>query len=609
MLQVSGLSKSYGTQSLFEDATFTVNSRERVGLVGRNGHGKSTLFKLLLQQEEYDTGNIATPKDYKIGHLSQQIKFTKSTVLAEGCTGLPVREDGWEETHKVEAVLDGLGFPEEWLQLDPTMLSGGYQVRLNLAKLLVSECDLLLLDEPTNYLDIVSLRWLARFLNSWQGELIIITHNRSFMDQVTTHTMGIHRKKIKKIKGDTQKFYDLLAEEEEHYEKHRQNQLKKREKAEVFISRFRSKASKATQVQSRIKALEKEGSLDALETIKNLAFQFRYKDFPSKRILTLKSAEFGYTESEKLISNLGFEVNRSDRIAIIGKNGKGKTTLLKIIAGELNLEQGSCSLSQHAEVAYFGQTNVDRLNPNKTVEEEILDVQPEHNRTAARTMCGHMMFEGDSALKKVEVLSGGEKSRVLLGKILVSPANLLLLDEPTNHLDMQSSEAFAEALADFPGAILLVTHDEDLLREAATSLIIFDRGKTSFFNGTYDEFLEKVGWEDEDKLYNKKVSKAKSTNKKELRKQRAAAQKMRKEVLEPIKSSMKALEKEIAETEEILKEQNHQLLEGTKNGYCDEMAKLNRSIHLNKEKCDELYEKLEVLMAELEVKEQELGEL
>ena len=606
MLQVYNLSKSYGHQTLFSDATFTVNARERIGLVGRNGHGKTTLFKLIVGEEEPDSGSIKIPKGYRVGQLSQQIVFSEETIFAEACKDLPLNEEGWREDYKAEIALHGLGFDPEDFQKKPELLSGGFQVRLNLAKLLVSEPDLLLLDEPTNYLDIVSLRWLARFLRNWPGELIIITHDRSFMDSVTTHTLGIHREKMRKVQGSTEKLYTLLAEEEEHFEKTRQNKLKQRERTEAFIRRFRAKASKARQAQSKIKALEREGPLEELREIENLDFKFNAAPFQGKQVLECKTISFRYCDKDDyLIKDLSFEVGKNDRICIIGKNGKGKSTLLNLIAGELNLQEGDCRSSPNVELGFFGQTNIERLDPEKTIEEELLASFPDCSRTLARTICGHMMFEGDLALKKISVLSGGEKSRVQLGKVLLSPANLLLLDEPTNHLDMYACDSFGDALSEFPGAVLLVTHDEDLLREIATRLIIFDRNKVHFFNGTYDEFLEKIGWESEDEIRSGQ-SVDTTLSKKEKRKLKAALKEKRSELLGPLEARIKKIEREIGKLEKTIERQNEELLQGTIEGYSNEMAKLSRQLHQNKQARDSLYKELEKVMEEHEMIEKEL---
>ncbi len=497
MLNISNLKKSYGNQDLFSDVTFVVNPQERVGLVGRNGHGKSTIFKIILGLEEQDSGDVFISKDYSIGHLSQHLTFTEKTILDEVCLALPLLDGCWKETYKAEAMLHGLGFTNNDFEKSPDLFSGGYQIRLNLAKLLLSDPNLLLLDEPTNYLDIVSVRWLERFLQTWEGELLLITHDRTFMDSVTTHTMGIHRGRIKKVQGNTQKFYEALEEEEELYEKTRVGEEKKRKEIESFVSRFRAKASKAKSVQSRVKLLEKMEVKDELQGISSLEFSFSYSTFPGKWLMTVENLSFGYDQGELLFKDLSFAVKKEDRIGIIGPNGKGKTTLLNVLASEYKATGGSISMNDNTKLAYFGQTNINRLNLESTVEDEVYSIDPMKSRTVIRSICGAMMFEGDNALKKISVLSGGERSRVTLGKILVTPSNLLFLDEPTNHLDMHSIESLSEAIEEFEGAVMVVTHSEEMLHRLCNRLIVFDGGKVEIFEGPYSDFLKERGWSDE----------------------------------------------------------------------------------------------------------------
>ncbi len=532
MIQVNNLDKSYGSQIIFEKAGFILNPGERVGLVGRNGHGKTTLFKIILGQDHADSGDINIPKGYKIGHLSQHISFSGKTVLEETCTSLRKNDDGIDETYKAEIILMGLGFTMEDFSSDPMDLSGGYQVRLNLAKVLVSDPNLLLLDEPTNYLDILSLRWLTQFLREWKKELIIITHDRDFMDGVTTHTMAIHRCNMRKEAGPTEKVYQQLLLEEEIHEKTRVNDNKKRKETEDFINRFRAKATKAKAVQSRVKALQKKDRLEKLVDIRNLDFAFRAAPFTGKRLMEVKDLTFAFdNDSPPLIDGLNLSVGKRDRIAIIGKNGKGKTTLLNLLAKELKTDLDIVDYHDQLKMAYFGQTNINRLDIHKTIEEEIMHVHPEGNRGAARKICGIMMFPGDAALKKISVLSGGEKSRVLLGKLLVSPSNMLMLDEPTNHLDMESNDSLVEAIDAFNGSVIIVTHSEMMLHALATRLIVFDDGKVTLFEGTYQEFLDSVGWKSENDSeaprHKKTKSKKKSVNKKQLRRERAAMLQMK----------------------------------------------------------------------------------
>ncbi len=496
MIQLTKLSKGYGTQVLFEDITVTLGRGERIGFVGRNGSGKSTLFKLLLGEESADSGDIIFPKNYKIGTLKQHLHFTEKDILSECALALQPEEAEYG-IYKVEKMLHGLGFRTSDFERAPSDFSGGYQIRLNLAKVLLSEPDCLLLDEPTNYLDIVSMRWLSRFLREFRGEMILITHDRGFMDEVTTHTMGLWRQKLMKSKGSSEKYFEQILLEEEIYEKTRQNTERKRKDLEEFVARFKAKASKAAQAQSRKKLLEKLPDMEALALMTSLEFEFNHKECPGKVLLEAKDVSFGFGESN-LISNLSFPILKGDKIAIIGKNGKGKSTLLNVLAGELTPKQGDINRNVNLLIGHFGQTNINRLSLEMTIEEEIGSVDASLTMTRVRSICGTMMFPGDLAKKKIKVLSGGERSRVLLGKMLAKPTNLLLLDEPTNHLDQESVESLTMELQNYPGAVVIVTHSEGMLREIATSLIVFHQGKVEFLRENYDGFLKKIGWEEEE---------------------------------------------------------------------------------------------------------------
>jgi ATP-binding cassette, subfamily F, member 3 len=498
MIKLSNIHKSHGKQVLFDDLHFALNKDEKVGLVGRNGHGKSTLVQMILGKQETDSGTIIIPKNYKIGHLEQHLKFTKPTVLEECSLGLP---DGEEyETWKVEQILFGLGFNEKDMDRSPTEFSGGYQIRMNLAKLLVSAPDLLMLDEPNNYLDIVTIRWLEEFLRDWEGEIILITHDRSFMDAVVTHTVAIHRQKAIKVEGDTEKLYNFINQTEEIYEKTRLNEAKKRKQEEIFIQRFKAKASFASRTQSRVKKLEKQGEMKALDKIEDLELYFNSLEFAANQMMATEEIDFSYSDTTpKIIEKFSISVGKKDRICIIGKNGKGKSTLLKLMAGELSASNGKVSKHPNLNEGYFGQTNKIQLNENNTIVEEIKSADEFCNDGIARNIAGGLMFSGDAALKKIKVLSGGEKSRVLLGKILVTPCHLLFLDEPTNHLDMQSCDSLIEAIDNFQGSVVMVTHNEMHIRAVATKLVVFDNDEIKIYEGTYDEFLEDIGWSDEDK--------------------------------------------------------------------------------------------------------------
>jgi ATP-binding cassette subfamily F protein 3 len=609
MIQIANLTKSYGKQLLFDGVGFTVNPRERVGLVGRNGHGKSTLFRMILGEEHYDSGTISVPSGYTIGHLEQHIHFTEETVLREACLALPPNEDHIDESYKAEAILHGLGFTNDDFERHPSSLSGGFQVRLNLAKVLASEPNLLLLDEPTNYLDIVSVRWLTQFLRAWPSEMIIITHDREFMDSVTTHTMIIHRCKVRKVQGGTKKLYDQVLMEEEIYEKTRLNDEKKRKEVEQFINRFRAQATKASAVQSRVKALARHERMEKLEEIQTLDFTFRSAPFEAKWLMTVEDLSFGFSsDGPKLIEGLSFAVGKKDRIGVIGKNGKGKTTLLNLLAREMSPTSGEVKLHPNTKIAYFGQTNINRLLPQKTALQEIMDAHPDNAQGESRAICGLMMFEGDNALKKVSVLSGGEKSRVLLGKLLVSPANLLMLDEPTNHLDMESIDSLIEAIDAFDGGVIIVTHSELILEAVATRLIVYDNDTVSVFEGTYLDFLERVGWSDEGGVRVKKGKKQTSEqngSRKDAKRQRSAIMNDRSKVLGALKKRMTALEDEISKLEYDVDQDNQRLLEVSIKGKALDIKRLSQALRENKARIDACFAELQAVTNEHEEKEKE----
>lgn len=604
MISIENIIKSFGSQALFEGVSFKINSRERVGLVGRNGHGKTTLFRIIVGEESVEEGAIIIPRNYRIGYVRQQIEFTEKSVLSEGMKCLPEseRDHHW----KVEKILAGLGFSQADMERDPLEFSGGYQVRLNLAKALVSEPDLLLLDEPTNYLDITSIRWVERFLLNWPHEVMLITHDRSFMDRIITHTVGIHRRKVRKIAGDTGKYYVQLAQDEEIYEKTRANDERRRKEIEQFITRFRAKARLSNLVQSRVKTLKKMEKRERLENIKSLEFSFRSSPFSGKHVMTASGLSFSYEPDKPLIKDFNISIRSKERIFVVGKNGKGKTTLLKLLAGTLN--------SQHGEVAYnpritrgvFEQTNIKSLVDGRTVEEEILSSHPDVDRQAARNICGAMMFEGDDALKKISVLSGGEKSRVMLGKLLVTPVNLLLLDEPTNHLDMESCDALLVAIDNFDGVVIMVTHNEMFLNALAQRLVVFQNNRIEVFEGIYGSFLEKVGWEEESpaqKSAGKETAQEQVSSKpakKEIRQRRSEIITERGRVLKPLKQGIVKAEGDIEKFEDELEELNQAMQKASQNHDGKKIAELSRSIHKCRSEIDSLFDRLEELTETLE---------
>ncbi|MFH1982533.1 MAG: ABC-F family ATP-binding cassette domain-containing protein [Pseudomonadota bacterium] len=599
MISIENVSKSYGARVLFEDVSFRINSRERLGLVGRNGHGKTTLFRMVIGEEHPETGAIVIPRNYRIGHVAQHLRFGDGTVLEEVAAGLPEVEK--DQVWKAEKILAGLGFQDKDMARRPEDFSGGYQVRMNLARVLVSDPDLLLLDEPTNYLDITSIRWITRFLQDWPHEIMLITHDRGFMDGLVTHVAGIHRRKVKKIEGNTEKFYQQIAQEEEIYEKTRVNDEKRRKEIELFITRFRAKARLAGMVQSRIKTLSKLEKKDKLEGADTLDFRFRETPLPGKNVMRVEGLTFGYDKkSPPLIKNLSFPVQAGDRICIIGPNGRGKTTLLKLLAGTLKPTKGSISYSPNVETGVYEQTNIQHLHDGRTVEEEVMAAHGDLERQAARNICGAMMFSGDDALKKVSVLSGGEKSRVMLGKILATPVNLLLLDEPSNHLDMDSCDALLAALDVFDGTVIMVTHNEMFLNGVADKLIIFQESGVEVFQGGYADFLERFGWDSEDDGRRKKPRPVSMTrlDKKALKRKRSELIAEKGRVLAPLKKELTALEKKIETLETELADIHQDMVTASEQQNARRITELGRAIHKRQQEIDGAYRGLESVSAQ-----------
>jgi ATP-binding cassette, subfamily F, member 3 len=612
MIAVDNLTKSYGDRVLFDGISFKINPRERVGLVGRNGHGKTTLLRIIIGEEAYDSGNFTHPKGYRIGHVRQQLHFSRPTVLDEGMQGLPAAEK--DHHWKVEKVLAGLGFGQADMQRHPKEFSGGFQVRLNLAKVLVSEPDLLLLDEPTNYLDITSIRWIERFLLAWPHELMLITHDRSFMDRIVTHTLGINRQKVRKISGDTEKYYAQIAQDEEIYEKTRQKDERRTREMELFISRFRAKARLAGLVQSRVKTLAKLQKKDKLQALRDLEFSFRSLPFRGKQLLGIDDLSFGYPGNPVLFDGLSLSVHADDRICVVGSNGRGKTTLLKVLAGKLDPLRGRLGYHPAAVSGFYEQTNIQTLQDHHTVEQEILDGHPDLDRQQARNICGAMLFEGDDALKKIAMLSGGEKARVMLGKILATPVNLLLLDEPSNHLDMESCDALVAAMDNFDGAVIMVTHNEMFLHALARRLIVFSQTGISVFEGTYQEFLERGGWGDETAAPDTDqpppaIDRGPAQrSKKELRQQRSAIINERSRALKPVEQAIGKAESTIEAHDKRLERLNEEMIQASQAQDGARIAELSPAISQCRDTIDRCFDELEGLYAKKESLEQRFNQ-
>ncbi len=540
MIRIQNLQKTFGERMLFDDVNLTLGSKERIGLIGRNGSGKSTFLRMLLGQESIQGGEVEIPSGFTIRALEQHLNFIRSTLLEQVVAALPSgqRAEAW----RAKSILMGLGFGESDFARAPQEFSSGFQVRIRLAEALVSDCDLLLLDEPTNYLDILSLRWLERFLKGWRTSFLLVTHDQRFMTQVVSHTIALHRGRMRKLRGGPQKLMEQIRQEEQVYEKTRQNQVKKKERTEEFIRAFRSGARSAGLVQSRIKALAKQKVGQKLELLPQIRFRFRSEPFQANSMLQAEDLSFGYEPGKPLIQGLSLTLFRGDRIAIIGRNGQGKSTLLRLLAQKAKPWEGKVVPHAALKVGYFGAGNQDRLDPQKMLLEQLgegLNLPDQ----ALRNVAGALLFSGMDSKKKISSLSGGEKSRVCLGRLMLDSHHLLLLDEPTNHLDMESCQALIEALNSFEGSVIFVTHDEEILSQVATRLILFEGGTVRLLEKTYDRFLDEVGWKEEEGGSTEAPSGASPTQ------QAYAEKKDRKKQLRRIQAQILALEKEIGKWE------------------------------------------------------------
>jgi ATP-binding cassette subfamily F protein 3 len=612
MIRVENLNKSFGELTLFAGISFALNAKERLGVVGRNGHGKTTLFRIILGEENPDSGSVIIPKGYRIGYVSQKLEFKHGTVLEEAASALPETEK--DHFWKAEKILAGLGFNRSLSQRHPDEFSGGYQVRLNLAKALISEPDLLLLDEPTNFLDITSIRWIERFLQNWPHEVMLITHDRSFMDKIVTHILGIHRRKVRKIEGTTAKYYDQIAQDEEVYEKTRLKDARRRKEIEQFITRFRAKARQANLVQSRIKTLQKKENRQKLEKLKILDFSFNSSPFSAKQSFSAREVNFSYHPEIPLICNFNMNVAARERICVVGPNGRGKSTLLRLMAGELAPCSGRIEYHPAVKKGYFEQSNIKTLVDERTVLEEIIYATPDGDQQRARDICGAMMFSGDDALKKISVLSGGEKSRVMLGKILVSPTNLLLLDEPTNHLDMECCDALLAAIDNFDGTVIMVTHNEMYLHALARRLIIFHSDGIKIFDGNYQRFLDKGGWQEENSpngtlpRQHQDSTVLPKLTKKDLRRQRSEIIAGRSRKVKPLQERIAKVENQVEKEESELNRLNLAMQQAAQEQNGARITEISQALHTCQQTIDRLFAELEELTRELETRTAEFDE-
>ncbi|PIV19927.1 MAG: hypothetical protein COZ69_11975 [Deltaproteobacteria bacterium CG_4_8_14_3_um_filter_45_9] len=530
MITLNHVQKQFGSRVLFKDCSLQIGVRDRVGLIGSNGSGKTTLFRMILGEESIDEGEILIAKGVKIGYLPQEvISFRGNTVLDEVLKSLTnitslqdkmkILEEGLssiEEPKEQERlakeygklqerytllggygleaeakrILEGLGFKERDFDRLTEELSGGWLMRIALAKILLQSPDLLLLDEPTNHLDLASLIWLEDFLINYPGAMMIVSHDRVFLNHLIDWIAEIEAQTIDLYYSNYDRYLEEKKARKQTLEATYKTQQRKIEQTERFIERFRAKNTKSSQVQSRIKMLEKIERIELPEKKKEIRFHFPSPKRSGHKVVEVKNLHKSYGETV-VYQGVDLALYRGDKVALVGPNGAGKSTLLKILAGVLDFEEGDIILGKDVTRAYFAQRQFDILRPENTVFEELLSVATDESQTQLRTLLGTFLFTGDEIEKKVSVLSGGEKSRLVLAKMLLKPANFLLFDEPTSHLDIPSRNVLEMALKQFQGTICLITHDRHLINEIANKIIEIDKGIPHLYPGNYDYYLYK----------------------------------------------------------------------------------------------------------------------
>ncbi|HTQ50856.1 MAG TPA: ABC-F family ATP-binding cassette domain-containing protein [Candidatus Acidoferrales bacterium] len=533
MLTVAGLSKAFGGRVLFDDVSLTLLSGERVGLVGPNGAGKSTLLKIILGQETPDAGEVTFIRGTRFGYLPQESEPAGNEAVLDISVPHDHEHDG-QFVAKAKQILAHLGFKQSDFMRPARELSGGWVMRAHLARLLVQEPDVLMLDEPTNHLDLETLLWFQDYLRHYPGAILLISHDREFLNRLCTHVAELRSSRVLRYTGNYDEYLEQRAATEATMIATAKAQQREIDRMQLFVDRFRAKNTKATQAQSKLKQIERLKE-DMVETPDGpgptVGFRFPQPQRSGHRVITLKHVRFGYSESAsaavpaaalpntrdagnlpappasantaaetaalrtntKLIyENLHFEAERGQRIVLVGPNGAGKSTLLKLLADVLKPQAGERKLGHNAKSGYFAQHRAQMLNPRHTVLQEALDTPQRVTEQFVRTVLGSFLFRGDDVFKPVSVLSGGEKSRLALVKLLLDPPNLLLMDEPTTHLDLASVDALIEALEPYEGTLIFISHDVHFIRALANHVVRVENGRLRHFTGGYQYYLDKT---------------------------------------------------------------------------------------------------------------------
>jgi len=558
MLTVAGLSKSFGGRELFDDVSLNVMSGDRIAITGPNGAGKSTLIKIILGKEEPDGGSVSFIRGTRVGYLPQESEPAGNETVLEVAIPHEHEHDG-QFVAKVKQILASLGFKLTDYERPAKEMSGGWIMRAHLARLLAEEPDLLMLDEPTNHLDLETLIWFQDYLKYYPGAILMISHDREFLNNLCTHIAELRSSKIMRYTGNYDEYLVQRAAMEATLIATAKAQQRDIDRLQLFADRFGAKASKASQAQSKRKQIEriKESMVEVTDGPEStMGFRFPQPQRSGQRVITLEKIKFGY--GEKLIyDGIDLEVERDQRIVLVGPNGAGKSTLLKLLAQVLTPQSGVHKLGHNAKFGYFAQHRAAMLNPKHTVFQEALDTPQRITEQAIRTVLGSFLFRGDDIYKPVSVLSGGEKSRLALVKLLLDPPNLLLMDEPTTHLDLASVDALIEALKQYQGTLVFISHDVHFIRALSTHVVRVEAGTLRHFGGGYQYYLDKTAQSARSALTSSSFSKnltapkavVPQADRKEQKRLEAAQRQARSNKKSEIQKRIAVLEKEIADLE------------------------------------------------------------
>lgn len=592
MLNVNDLTITFQGEDLFKKINFQITPGDHIGLVGKNGVGKSTLLKVLAGDMEPSSGRVVTEKGVSIGFLKQDLEFNKGrTVLEEAYQAfeeikaleerlaeinrqLVERTDYESDTYhqlmidvndvqeqfeikggynyqgNTERILEGLGFERRDFDKQTEKFSGGWRMRIELAKLLLQQNDVLLLDEPTNHLDLNSIIWLEGFLRNFQGSVVLVSHDKTFLDRMSNRTIEISLGKIYDYNKPYSQYLELRAERREHQLAAQKNQQKEIDRMERLIDKFKAKATKASMAQSLVKKLEKMDRIEVeAEDNQVMSVNFPISVHPGKVTIEAEHVHKAYGDNQ-VLDDINLMIERQSKIAFIGQNGQGKSTLAKIIVGQLEHE-GELKLGHNVQLGYFAQNQADYLDGNKTVFETMEDVATAENRKKIRNILGAFLFPGEEVEKKVSVLSGGERNRLALAKLLLQPFNVLIMDEPTNHLDIQSKTILKEALLNFEGTLILVSHDRDFLQGLSDITYEFKDGGINEYLGDINFYLEQKEFEDFNDLEKKKSGPEKPRQKKTPKRDEKKIKKL--------KNKVSKLERQISEQERQIKKMDTEL--------------------------------------------------